>query len=527
MEKIPFLNLGRFLGIIVLLLTTPLLQGSESSKAPNIIIIYTDDQGFGDSSAQNPDSKFQTPNIDRLAHEGIAFTNAHSPDAVCTPSRYGLLTGRYAWRTTLKNNVLHADVPCLIADGRMTIASMLRDNGYRTAMVGKWHLGMDIPGEFGNRDWTQPVKDMPLDKGFEYFYGIPASLNYGVLAWFEGRYAEVPPTLYTAKRPNDRHLDYRIEPSYQKTADEARELLERTPLEVAPDFEDNQCLTRFTNKAIEWIEDHTKSDENEKPFFLYLPYTSPHYPVCPLPEFWGQGDAGGYGEFMIETDYHVGQILEYLENMGLDDNTIIVYSSDNGAENSWKQRIEEFGHYSNYEYRGGKRDIYEGGHRVPFFVRWPNGIKNPGRSSDALVGQVDILATIAELIDVEIPENAGEDSQSFLTIMESAQKETKRVPLINHAFDGQMSITDGNWKLILPHSDKDIELYDLAKDPSEAENLADARPKKVKRLLQKATDIVVNGRSTPGVNQSNDTGYWDHLKWMDESEYEEKHSNVN
>ena len=185
---------------------------------PNIIVIYTDDQGYGDASCLNADAKFKTPNLDRLAREGVTFTDAHCSDTVCTPSRYGLLTGRYAWRTELKRGVMGAEHACLIADGRMTLASLLRDNGYATAMVGKWHLGMDFPGDRQNRDWTEPVRDMPLDKGFDYFYGIPASLNYGVLAWFEGRHAKVPPTMYTQKKPNKMAIsDYRIMPPYEQS----------------------------------------------------------------------------------------------------------------------------------------------------------------------------------------------------------------------------------------------------------------------------------------------------------------------
>ena len=355
---------------LLLVATTLALLWPASSLAaskPNIIIIYTDDQGYGDASCLNPEARFKTPNLDRLANEGIAFTNAHSSDTVCTPSRYGLLTGRYCWRTSRKSGVMGAEGTCLIAEGRTTIASYLKDQGYETAMVGKWHLGMDFPGEsHKDRDWTKPVQDMPLDKGFEYFYGIPASLNYGVLAWFEGRHAKVPPTVFTAKKPNKRHMDYRIMPPYQDSPKETQTVLGKTGMEVAPDFVDNICLTRFTDKAIKWM-----GRDREKPFFLYLPFTSPHYPVCPLEEFWGKGECGGYGEFMIETDYHVGRILKFLAASGLDENTMIIFTSDNGPENSWKGRIGEFGHHSNGIYRGGKRDIYEGGHRVPFFVRWP------------------------------------------------------------------------------------------------------------------------------------------------------------
>lgn len=494
---------------------------TEASAArPNIIVIYTDDQGFGDASCLNPVGKFQTPNLDRLAMEGISFTNGHSGDTVCTPSRYALLTGRYCWRTTRKQGVMGAEGECLITDDRMTLASLLRDCGYDTAMVGKWHLGMDFPGKsHQDRDWSQPVKDMPLDKGFDYFYGIPASLNYGVLAWFEGRHAKVPPTVFTAKKPNDRHVDYRIMPPYQDTPEETKEVVGTRGMEVAPDFIDNQCLMRFTDKAIEWMSGKADAAKGGKPFFVYLPYTSPHYPVCPLPEFHGKGEAGGYGEFVIETDHHVGRILDFLAASGLDENTMIVFSSDNGPETSWKQRIEEFGHDSSGIYKGGKRDIYEGGHRVPFFVRWPGGIKAPGRTSDALVGQVDLLATFAEITGTALPENAGEDSVSFAKVLSDAGTVHERLPLINHGVDGRFSITEGNWKLILEHKKDKLELYDLASDPGEETNVVASHPEMVKSLTAKISDIVIRGRTTPGAVQSNDTGYWKDLTWMAEADY--------
>lgn len=487
---------------------------------PNIIVIYTDDQGFGDASCLNPEAKFQTPNMDRLANEGIRFTNGHSSDTVCTPSRYGLLTGRYSWRTTMKKSVLVAEHPCLIADGQVTLASLLRDNGYNTAMVGKWHLGMDFPGTPGKRDWSQPVVDMPLDKGFDYFYGVPASMNYGILAWFEGRYAKVPPTLYTAKKKNDRHVDYRIMPPYQDSPAETQKVLRKRGMEVAPDFIDNQCLTRFTDKAIEWMTSKSDEAKKGKPFFLYLPYTSPHYPVCPLPEFWGQGQCGAYGEFVIETDYHVGRILDFLKKSGLDENTMIVFSSDNGPERSWMERIETFDHDSSQIYRGGKRDIYEGGHRVPFFVRWPSGIAQPGRSWDKVVGQIDVLATVADLLDVTLPDTAAQDSQSFASVLTNPETDYERLPIMNHSIGGRFAITEGCWKLIFPFGELGIELYDLAKDPAEENNIADNHPAQVKRLTQKAADIILNGRTTPGAVQPNDTGYWDHLTWITQEQYD-------
>jgi arylsulfatase A len=506
-------------GFIGLLLLAP---AAHAAERPNIIVIYTDDQGYGDASCLNPDAKFKTPNLDRLAAEGIAFTNAHCSDTVCTPSRYGLLTGRYCWRTVKKTGVLGAENECLIKDDRVTLASMLRANGYHTAMVGKWHLGMDFPGDKSSRDWTKPVKDMPLDKGFDYFYGIPASLNYGVLAWFEGRHAKVPPTLFTAKKPNKRHVDYRIMPPYQKTPEETQKVIGKRGMEVAPDFIDNQCLTRFTNKAIEWMQGKTADAKNGKPFFVYLPFTSPHYPVCPLPKFHGQGDCGGYGEFVIETDYHVGRVLDFLGKSGLDENTMVVFSSDNGPEKSWQQRIEDFKHYSSGPYRGGKRDIYEGGHRVPFFVRWPTGIKQPGRKWNRLIGQTDLLATFADIVGAKIPSNAGEDSQSFASALLDPSSNHNRLPLINHSSKGRFAITDGKWKLIMPHRKTKAELYDLSTDPSETKDVIADHPETAAALEKKITAIVCNGRTTPGTNMANDTGHWKDLSWITTEDYEKQ-----
>ncbi|MDB2687749.1 arylsulfatase [Mariniblastus sp.] len=497
----------------------------QDDNRPNIIVIYTDDQGFGDTSHLNPDAKFETPNMDRLAKEGISFTNGHSADAVCSPSRYALLTGRYCWRTELKRSVLLAEHKCLITDDRVTLPSFLRDNGYDTAMVGKWHLGMDFPGKDAKtRDWTKPVLDMPLDKGFDYFFGVPASLNFGVLAWFDGRFAAVPPTVFTAKKPNKRHDDYRIMPPYQDTPEETREVLKKGALEVAADFIDNQCLTRFTDKAIDWMKTKTEQTDNDKPFFLYLPFTSPHYPVCPLPEFWGQGQCGGYGEFVIETDHHIGRILEFLEKSGLDESTMIVFSSDNGPETSWKKRIKQFDHDSSYIYRGGKREVYEGGHRVPMFVRWPAGIKNPGRDWSKVVGQIDLLATVAELLGKPLPEGCAEDSQSFAKVLTDPTFDYDRLPLINHSITGRFSVTQGNWKLVFPGKAltkmaKNLELYDLGSDPAESKNLAADYPDRVEALTKLAADIVVNGRTTAGPVRKNDTGYWKDLNWIAEEQY--------
>jgi arylsulfatase A len=482
---------------------------SALADNPNVILIYVDDMGYGDASCLNPKSKFQTPNIDRLAKEGMSFTDGHSSDTVCTPSRYGLLTGRYSWRTTMKRGVMGAEGACLIADDRMTLASFLRDNGYATAMVGKWHLGMDFPGVKGNRDWSKPTVDMPLDKGFDYFWGIPASMNYGVLAWFEGRRAKVPPILFTRKKPNQiADEDYRIKPPYQANP------VKPNDLEVAQDFIDIDCLNRFTEQAIKWLDGQAAAARNGKPFMLYLSHTSPHKPVIPLKRFRGKGSAGAYGEFMMETDWQVGRVLDWLDKNKLTDNTIVVFTSDNGPENTWRRRIEEFNHHSNGVYREGKRSIYEGGHRVPFFVRWPNKVK-AGSKWSFPVCQTDFLATFADMLGKKLPDNSGEDSVSFYRAL-IGQVAPQRLAMIHHGMRGRYAVREGKWKLIMESGRKNskMELYNLSTDPGEDSNLIMKHPDVAKRLGKRITEIVQNGRTTPGRPQKNDTAFWSDLYWM-------------
>ena len=503
--------------IALLTLCNGTLTFAESR--PNIIVIYTDDQGYGDASCLNPDAKFKTPNLDRLASEGMTFTDAHCSDTVCTPSRYGLLTGRYSWRTTLKRGVYGAEKECLIADGRTTLASLLKKQGYSTAMVGKWHLGMDFPGHRGNRDWSKPVLDMPMDKGFDYFWGIPASMNYGVLAWFEGRHAKVPPTQYTQKKPNSIAIsDYRIAPPYEtkltKTGTTNDLGVVRGQLEIAPDFVDSECLTRFTDKAIQWIEGQAKAARDGKPFFVYLPYTSPHKPVIPIDRFRGKSNAGAYGDFMIETDWHVGRILDSLDREQLAKDTLVIFTSDNGPETTWKERAKRFSHQSNGIYREGKRSIYEGGHRVPMFIRWP--AKVPASSQcDQPVCQTDLLATIAAITGYQLANNEGEDSDSFETALTHPDTALNRVPMIHHSSQGGFAIRDGDWKLVMATPKSKRELYNLANDPREQKDVIRQNPEIATQLQEKITQIVLNGRSTDGKPQANDTAWWSHLNWIE------------
>jgi arylsulfatase A len=424
----------------------------------------------------------------------------------------------------------------------MTLASLLRDHGYATAMIGKWHLGMDFPGVRGNRDWSQPVRDMPLDKGFDYFWGIPASMNYGILAWFEGRHAAIPPTLFTQKKPNKIAIaDYRIMPPYDSIpkrragkgeSDNSEQPAEteqpgrtsqlggtdrwgnvKGQLEVAPDFVDSACLTKFTDQAMKWIEGRADPAKGGEPFFVYLPLTSPHKPVIPLDAFHGKSEAGAYGDFMIETDWHVGRILQQLDRLGLADNTLVIVTSDNGPENTWQERLKRFGHRSNGIYREGKRSIHEGGHRVPFFVRWPNRIK-PGSIHGGSICQTDLIATFAEMVGQSLPANAGEDSFSFYPVLLNGKSETSRPPIIHHSAQGGFAIRDGRWKLVMPHRKQVSELYDLDADPGETQNVLEGNPDIASDLTDRITDIVRRGRSGDGPNQPNDQPWWEDLTWM-------------
>ena len=405
----------------------------------------------------------------------------------------------------------------MIEDGRATLPSILQDEGYATAMIGKWHLGMQFPGDRNDRDWAKPVTDMPLDKGFGYFYGIPASLNYGVLAWFEGRHAKVPPTLYTAKKPNGVAInDYRIMPPYKSGLKELNlpddQGNVRGPLEIAPDFVDNECLTRFTDKTLQWLEQR----DEEKPFFLYLPYTSPHKPVIPTKRFLGKSQAGAYGDFMMETDWHIGRVLEYLDEHDLAQNTLVIFSSDNGPETTWRARQKKFNHDSNGVYREGKRSIYEGGHRVPLFVRWPAGVA-AGSTWEKPICQTDLIATVAELMDIKLAKDAAEDSVSFLPALMGTGGETQRLPLIHHDVAGRFAIRDGDWKLVMETASgkKKRELYYMADDPAETANVLADHPEVAKRLLIELTRIVRSGATDPEKQSENDTGWWNHLVWIE------------
>jgi len=487
------LSTARLLITYLLLLSGCVSAPRGTPRRPNVVILYTDDQGYGDCSAHNPDAKFVTPHMDRLAREGLLFTDGHSAGTVCTPSRYALLTGRYAWRTHMQGGVLGADADCLIEDGRTTIASLLQDRGYATAIFGKWHLGLQIPGTRGARDWSELVTDGPLQKGFDTFYGLPASMNFGGLTWFDGDRATAPATMWTRKKfpPAEittAPLDYRMAPPY-----DAEQQTEKD-VEVAPGFGDVDALRIITEHTVEYIEEHAAD-----PFFVYVAFTSPHLPHCTAPEFRGTSGMGNYGDFLAETDHRIGQILEALDRSGVAGDTLVVFTSDNGPENNYKDWSRLYGHKSGGGFRGGKRDVYEGGHRVPFVVRWP-GVITPGRVSHEPVGQVDLLATIADVVGVELAPGQGEDSLSLLPVLvgESLER-TPRTPLIHHG-RGQFAIRDGSWKLVFGKNADDrtapgppAELFDLSADPAETTSVIGDHPDIALRLQRHAREFILRG----------------------------------
>ena len=524
MKSLPTGTGNRLPIALVALVTALSVTSAHAAEKPNIVVIYTDDQGYGDMSALNPEAKFQTPNLDRLAREGLLFTDGHCADTVCTPSRYALLTGRYSWRTSLKSGVLHADGDCLIAKDRMTVASLLKANGYQTAMFGKWHLNMQFPGTKGKRDWSQPITDGPTERGFDTYYGIPASMNYGVLTFIDNNRVTERPTLWTRKKNDPASHAFRFIPPYDQAP--------RSPadVEVAPSFRDDICLKVFTEKTVAYIARQAAEAKSGSPFFIYLALNSPHLPLCASSEFTGKSKAGAYGDFMLETDFRVGEILAALDQHRLADNTLVLQTSDNGAETAYRERITEFGHHSNGALKGGKRDIYEGGHRVPFVVRWPAVIK-AGRTCTEPVCQSDLLATCADLLGVKLPDNAGEDSFSLLPALRGEEyPRPLRGALMHHSSSGHFAIRDGRWKLNLfrgsggslapklvkpKPGEPPFELYDMQGDWRETTNVHDQHLEVVERLKTTATKIVRDGRSTPGGVQKNDgPALWPQLSWI-------------
>lgn len=486
------------------LLLTALLPSAVSAHpddSPNIIYILADDMGYGDVSALNPKCKVRTRHIDSLAAQGISFTDAHTSSSVSTPSRYSILTGRYNWRSSLQSGVNWSYSPALIEPDRLTVAGLLRSNGYHTACIGKWHLGLgwsyktDAPEQV---DFSLPLTAGPNDNGFEYSYIMPASLD-------------IPPYVYIENG--------RVTAPVTDTIDgrNGYAFWRRGP--IAEDFDIAKTLDHFTDKAVDYIRTHAADGQ---PFFLYFPLTAPHTPIIPSDDFAGKSGIGPYGDFLLHVDDVVGRVTAAVREAGIERNTLIVFTSDNGCSPSANYKnLKTHGHNPSYIYRGTKADIYDGGHRIPYIFRYPALIE-PGSRSDAPVCLTGFMATCADLLGIRLPDNAGEDSYSHLAILRGKERRADRNRLlVHHSIDGYFAIRQGPWKLNVcpgsggwsapvpgdesPNAPR-MQLFDMAlapDEPAEANRYVPGE-RRAARMLRKLGRAIAEGRTTPGAPQAND-----------------------
>lgn len=481
---------------------------AESDIRPNIVFILADDLGIGDLGCYNSESKVATPNMDRIAAEGMRFNDAHTPSSVCSPTRYGVLTGRYAWRSRLKNGVLWGYSRSLIEPGRETVASLLKKQGYATAAVGKWHLGLQqtdktiqapipnaseiLPEDHPHAvDYSKPLSPGPNAVGFDYFFGIPASLDMNPYVYVENDRVVEAATNEIAKSAHRRQGGGGVWRAGK----------------IAPSFKHIDVLPRITEKANEWL----GKQSSKKPFFLYFPLTAPHTPWVPTEEFMKDSKVGHYGGFVAQVDWVVGQILKTLDERGLAENTMIILTSDNGSH--WPESdIKKWNHAANMHYRGQKADIWEAGHRVPFLVRWPGHVAKQS-TSDKTICLTDFMATAADITKATLPDSSAEDSFSLLSEL-TARKNgatSPRPPVIHHSLGGTFAIRQSNWKLVVDNlgsggfsSPKVVkakpgepagQLYDLSLDPSEKNNLYQQNAQIVNDLRTRLDAIKSSGRS--------------------------------
>ncbi|MEM9673409.1 MAG: arylsulfatase [Cyclobacteriaceae bacterium] len=488
--------------LIFLLIISLLLAISEPAKEvdkqPNIVIIYADDMGYGDLNCQNPNSKIPTPYLDQLASEGMRFTDAHSSSGICSPSRFALLTGTYHWRR--QHNIVNSFGEPFFKEGDFTLAQLLKDNGYTTACIGKWHLGWDWKfkndpsGRVMQReryrqfyrakdvDWSGPIEGGPLARGFDYYFG-DGTINFPPYAWIENDGPLVIPTT---------NLD--INNIRHETKEGSWEF---RPGPMVEDWDPYQVLPTLTDKTVSWIE----QQEADQPFFLYFALPSPHAPIIPNDEFVGKSQAGGYGDFMVQTDWVAGQVLNALKEQGLEENTIVIFSSDNGPERYAFNRAEKYQHFSMGELRGLKRDVWEGGHHVPFIMKWP-GVIEAGSVSEEVISQVDIMATVAAIINAELPSGAALDSYNLLPVITNQEYASPlREATVHNTYENIWGLRKGNWLYIndstgqhskMPESFKELRgyqdfdseylLFDLQADPGQRHNLSAQHTDKIKEM---------------------------------------------
>jgi len=481
----------------------------QAGSKPNIIFILADDMGYGDPSCQSVDDKIHTPHMDRLAAEGMRFTDAHSGSAVCTPSRYAILTGRYCWRSRLKRGVLRGYDAPLIEPHRETVPSMLKKHGYATAGFGKWHLGLGwktkdgqvTPWKDGEHlqdvDFRQPIVDGPLSKGFDYYYGIAASLD-------------MPPYCYIE---NDRPVQI---PTEHTPGGDPHTTGFWRPGPISPDFKHVEVLPNLTHRVAKYIDDHAGRSK-ETPFFVYFALTGPHQPIAPTDAFKGSSKAGAYGDFVVEVDWAIGEVMKALDRNGISDGTLIIVTSDNGCparthiDNNPYAMMRIYHHYPNGKLRGIKADIWEGGHREPFIARWPGQIP-AGTTSDETICLADLMATCATIVGEDLLSNAAEDSYNILPAMLARPSgHPIREVTIHHSSRGMYALRHGPWKLIFglggggwdkdkyqaKPDDPDGQLYNVESDIEEKVNLYDRHPDRVRTLWNALEEIKFQGHSRP------------------------------
>jgi arylsulfatase A-like enzyme len=487
---------------IVLIASAPALHAEDA--LPNIVLILADDLGYGDPGCYNDASRIPTPHIDRLAEQGMRFTDAHTPSSVCTPTRYGLLTGRFCWRTPLKRSVLWPWDPPLIESDRLTLPAMLQAQGYATACVGKWHLGWDWPIDesgyisdefsghtlpravreaFGSRiDFTRPTRGGPTDRGFDAYFGDDVP--------------NFPPYCFIE---NDRTVGVPSVPKPKSMFGHAGPALAGWDLSVV--------LPTLAQRAAAAIETWG-SDEARRPFFLYVPLTAPHTPIAPSPHFAGASQAGAYGDFVHQVDWTVGQVTAALERTGLAGSTLLIFTSDNGSPqrdgtgmSGPTGSVKAFGHDPSRPWRGMKSDAWEAGHRVPFIARWPGRIAASSTSDEPII-LTDLMRTIATIVGHDLPADAAEDSVDILPALEGADLAAPiHDVLVHHSGNGVFAIREGRWKLIAgrgsggftryapPADAPEGQLYDLVLDPAETRNVYAEHPDVVSRLSKRLRDV--------------------------------------
>lgn len=514
----------------LLLTAVSTLQAAEAQK-PNILILYADDLGYGDVHCNNPErGKIPTPNIDKLAAQGMRFTDGHSSSGVCSPSRYTLLTGRYHWRTRLQGGIVGAFEGPLIAPDRMTIGTLAKQQGYRTACIGKWHLGMDWPITQAERALLSPTKQLAklskeASKGEKRAAAAAAvATDEQIVAWreiFSKPIAGGPITrgfdLYFGTNipnwppfcfiENDRTVGIPTEFLPRPLMGNNQASIQGPALK---DWKLEGILPALGDRTIQFIDE---SVQKKEPFLIYVPLTSPHTPLAVNPEWKDKSRLNLFADFVMETDAVVGRVLDALEKSGAADKTLVIFTADNGcAPYIGVKDLEQMGHYPSGPLRGYKADAWEGGHRVPFIVRWP-GVVKPGSVCGQLVYQADFLRTFADMFGVKLPDNAGEDSFSLMPLLRGEDKPI-RENAVSASIGGIPAVRSGSWKYIpAPGSggwgsggdqSQPVQLYNLAEDLGETKNLAAAMPEKVAEMKVLLEKLITDGRSTPGVIQKND-----------------------